>query len=70
MGMSLPLPLAEVIPMTNAAYRAMVRAKESDKTSDDVWDEVKETTAKHDWDTENMLDEESDGVPPQHAADD
>lgn len=56
--------------MTNAAYRAMVRGKQSDRTSDDVWDEVKGTTAKHDWDTENMLDDESDGVAPQHAADD
>lgn len=65
-----PLSLAEVNPMTNAAYRAMVRGKKSEKSSDDVWKEVKETTAKQEWDIENMLDEELDSVPPQQATDD
>lgn len=45
--------------MTNPAYRAMLRGKESETSSEDVWDEVKKTTAQHEWDVEQMLTNDS-----------
>jgi hypothetical protein len=48
--------------MTNPAYRAMKRGKASDKSPEEVWEEVQETTMQLDWDVENMVyvDDESD----------
>lgn len=56
--------------MTNPAYRAMLRGKESDTSGEEVWDEVKRTTAKREWDVEQMLHEDSEENTPQQASDD
>ena len=39
----------------------MKRGKASDKSPEEVWEEIKETTMQLDWDVENMVyvDEES-----------
>lgn len=48
----------------------MLRGKESDASSEEVWDEVKKTTAQHEWDVEQMLAHDSEENRPQQAADD
>lgn len=54
--------------MTNPAYRAMLRGKESEESGEQIWDKVKQTTAKREWDVERMLHGDSEG--PQQASDD
>lgn len=56
--------------MTNPAYRAMLRGKESDASGEEVWEEVKKTTAQKEWDVEQMLGDDSEENQPQRASDD
>lgn len=34
----------------------MVRGKESDKSPEELWEEIQETTMQLDWDVEHMLE--------------